>query len=63
MGRVTGEKVFVTSDLVCHSQIPKIETVEYNGGFGGILPPDGGLGAEPPMGVQGAKPPASYRSN
>ncbi len=34
-----------------------------HGGFGGILPPDGGLGAEPPMGVQGAKPPAPYRSN
>ncbi len=32
------------------------------GGFGGILPPDGGLGAEPPMGVQGAKPPAPNRS-
>ncbi len=42
----------------------KIKTVEnYHGGFGGILPPDGGLGAEPPMGVQGAKPPAPYRPN
>ena len=34
----------------------KIKIVDYHGGFGGILPPDGGLGAEPPMGVQGATP-------